>query len=84
MMAPFGQKLSAGTWSVGEISATAPMFSFGGGGRGCGSGTTATYTIHEIAISGETLQRVRMSFLMYCGGSSTVRGDLVVLADPWR
>ncbi|HJU44547.1 MAG TPA: hypothetical protein VJ691_17100 [Vicinamibacterales bacterium] len=84
MMAPFGQQLSPATYSAGEVDAFAPFFSFGGGGRACGSGTTATFTIHEIATSGETLQRLRMSFTMYCGGSATVRGEVVILADPWR
>jgi uncharacterized membrane protein YgcG len=84
MMGHFGQQLSQGTYSFGEVSGTAPFFSFGGGGRSCGSGTTASFTIHDIAISGETLQRLRMSFILYCGGSATVRGELVVLADPWR
>jgi hypothetical protein len=84
MMAPVGRQLSPGTYTAGEVSFDAYWFDFGGGGRGCGSGTTATFTIHEIVTSGETLQRLRLSFTMYCGGSSKVSGDIVVLADPWR
>jgi hypothetical protein len=84
MMAPVGRQLSPGTYTAGEVSFDAYWFNFGGGGRGCGSGTTATYTIHEIAMSGETLQRLRLSFTVYCGGSSKVSGDIVILADPWR
>ena len=84
MMAPVGRQLSPGTYTAGEVSFDAYWFNFGGGGRGCGSGTTATYTIHEIATSGDTLQRLRTSFTVYCGGSSKITGDIVILADPWR
>jgi len=84
MMAPTGRQLSPGTYTAGEVSFESYWFDFGGGGRGCGSGTTATYTIHEIVVSGETLQRLRTSFTVYCGGSSKVTGDIVILADPWR
>lgn len=84
MMAPTGRQLTPGTYNAGEVSFDAYWFDFGGNGRGCGSGTTATYTIHEIVTVGETLQRLRVSFTMYCGGSSKVQGDIVVLADPWR
>lgn len=84
MMAPAGRQLSPGTYTAGEVSFDAYWFNFGGGGRGCGSGTTATYTIHEISTSGDTLQRLRTSFTVYCGGSSKITGDIVILADPWR
>jgi hypothetical protein len=84
MMSPVGRVLSPGTYNAGEVSFDAYWFDFGGGGRACGSGTTATYTIHEIAMSGDTLQRLRTSFTIYCGGSSKVTGDIVILADPWR
>jgi len=84
MMMPLGRVLSPGTYSAGEVSFEAPMFNFSGGGRACGSGTTASFTIHEVAVSGETLQRLRTSFTVYCGGSAKVSGHIVILADPWR
>jgi hypothetical protein len=85
MMAPVGSVLSPGTYSAtpgGSFDAF--MFDFSGGGRSCGSGTTATLRISEITVAGNELQRLRASFIVYCGGSTTVRGELVVLADPWR
>jgi hypothetical protein len=84
MIMPTGRVLAPGTYTAGELSFDAPWFNFSGDGRACGSGTTASFTIHEIAMSGETLQRLRTSFTVYCGGSAKVSGDIVILADPWR
>jgi hypothetical protein len=85
MMAPVGRTLSPGTYSaIPGGSFETYLFDFSGGGRSCGSGTTSTLTISEIVVSGSTLQRLRSTFTVYCGGSATVRGELVVLADPWR
>jgi hypothetical protein len=85
ILAPFGTVLAPGTYSAtpgGSFDNW--MFDFFGGGRSCGSGTTSTLRISEVAVTGDQLQRLRASFIMYCGGSATVRGELVVLADPWR
>jgi hypothetical protein len=80
-----GRSLSPGTYETfPSPTTTACMFDFSGGGRSCGSGTTGSLTIHEIAVAGDALQRLRASFVLNCGGSPTVRGDIVVLADPWR
>jgi hypothetical protein len=83
-------RFRAGLLAPGTYSATPGgsfdkwTFDFSGGGRSCGSGTASTLTTSDVAVNGDQLQRLRASFIMYCGGSATVRGEIVVLADPWR
>jgi hypothetical protein len=85
MIAPSGSVLAPGTYNFDyDGPVTAAYFNFSGDGRSCSDGTTASYTIHEIALAGDSVQRLRASFTVHCDGAPKITGDIVLLADPWR
>ena len=85
MSSPSGLGLTTGTFSTQPFRADNEWnFKLLHGEDRCGDGN-GSVTIHEIAITATTLQRFRASFTVQCEGRrGTLRGNLVVLADPWR
>ncbi|HJU44548.1 MAG TPA: hypothetical protein VJ691_17105 [Vicinamibacterales bacterium] len=85
MSSPSGSGLTTGTFTTRPFTADNQWnFSFSGFGDRCGGGN-ASVTIHEIAIGETLVQRLRASFTVQCQDTpGIVRGEVVVLADPWR
>lgn len=86
MGSPFGRGLAPGTYTTNPFQTDGGYgFLFFGPDKYCdGDGSAGSVTIHEIAINPNTVQRFRASFTIRCEGGSTVRGEMVALADPWR
>lgn len=62
-----------------------PGLQFVGAGRGCNQ-LTGEFTIGylELGASNE-IRRLHMTFEQHCeGGISALRGEIAVVADPWR
>ena len=80
--------ITPGTYNTShDPLAPALVFSFNGEARGCGS-STGRLVIHEFEVTSDrqALKRFRASFEDYhCSGRSpAMRGEIAILADPWR
>jgi hypothetical protein len=89
LAAPTGQPLKPGTYDNARRwpfqSASQPGLSFSGTGRGCNT-LTGSFVIRVIELGPDnTLDRFSASFEQHCEGSSAaLRGDINVVANPWR
>ena len=87
LTAPTGQVLKPGTYDTTRSeTSTSHGFDFFGDGRGCNQ-ATGRLTIYDIEFGAdlETLRHLRASFEHHCEGASpALRGEVAVLADPWR
>jgi hypothetical protein len=86
--APTGQSLKVGTYENARrwpFQGAQPGLSFSGTGRGCNM-LTGAFVIRAIQIGpGNTLERFHATFEQHCEGSSAaLRGEINVLANPWR
>ena len=89
LASPSGQPLKPGTYDNARRwpfqSSTQPGLSFSGTGRGCNT-LTGSFVIREIVLGPDnTLDRLSASFEQHCEGSSAaLRGDINIVANPWR
>ena len=86
MIVPAGKLLAPGTYdTTPSDTPTTHGFTFFGDGRGCSA--VGRLTIREIVFGPavQSLARLRASWEQHCnGGSPALRGEIVILADPWR
>jgi hypothetical protein len=84
---------TVGTYNnaTGSGSATAPGIDVSGNGVGCsGSTSTGNFKILELVYgpkgpAGDQILRLHVTFEQHCNGQTpAVRGELYVVADPWR
>ena len=89
LASPTGQPLKPGPYDNARRwpfqSSTQPGLSFSGTGRGCNT-LTGSFVIREIVLGPDnTLDRLSASFEQHCEGSSAaLRGDINIVANPWR
>jgi hypothetical protein len=87
IVAPTDRALSPGSYDIVDLgTATAAGLSIGANGHGCNH-VTGHMTVHAVAFSADlgTLKELRMSFEHHCEGNLPgMRGELALLADPWR
>jgi hypothetical protein len=83
----FGRTLAPGSYDTRDTETSGLVaLTFSGDGRGCGNGT-GHIVIHEVVFGPDatTLLHFRATFEQHCqGASSALRGEIAVLADPWR
>ena len=79
------------TNATGSGSATQPGLDVSGNGVGCfGSNATGSFRILELVYgpkgpAGDQILRLRATFEQHCTGQPpALRGELYVVADPWR
>ena len=85
-----GQTLALGTYNNASLSPTRPpgipeMLIRSGNGVGCNT-NQGTFTVLELLVapSGE-VQRFRATFEQFCNGATApLRGEIYVVANPWR
>ena len=87
LLSAVGQRLTVGRYENAETvpsSADRPGLDFGAG-RGCNE-ATGRFEIREVVYgSNQPLDRLRVTFEQRCVGSMAgLRGEAVILADPWR
>lgn len=81
VIAPDGPRIEPGTYYTSHRS-----FIFGGDGRGCGE-SLVRLVIHSFDYVPENgaLKNFRASFEQRCQGKpAALRGEIAILADPWR
>lgn len=88
LASPKGRPLTTGTYDSARRYPFQPDgqpgLDFGGTGRGCNT-LTGRFTISELRIVGDAVVRLAATFEQNCEGASpTLRGTIVVAADPWR
>lgn len=84
---PNGSIISPGSYTtIRDPISNSWSADFGGDGRGCGS-ITGRMVVHAIDFiaQNQALRHFRASFEQHCEGAPPVlRGEVAVLADPWR
>lgn len=85
--APVGQVLQPGTYvnAARAGSTTGPILDIEGNGRGCGT-TSGNFQVLEVQFdtSGAIL-RFHATFEQHCDGAvPALRGEIYIVADPWR
>ena len=84
---PNGSPISPGTYTTSRNPVSSSWSAdFGGDGRGCGR-ITGRITVHafDFIAENQALKNFRASFEQHCEGAPPVlRGEVAVLADPWR
>jgi hypothetical protein len=84
---PNGSPISPGTYTLSGSPVSSTWFAdFGGDGRGCGriTGRIVIHAFDFIQVN-EALKNFRASFEQHCEGAApALRGEVAVLADPWR
>jgi len=84
---PKGSRISPGTYpTTRSFLSDGWAADFGGDGRGCGR-TTGRIVVHafDFIEVNQALKNFRASFEQHCEGAPPVlRGEVAVLADPWR
>ena len=85
LSSPSGSGLTTGTFVTDPFNGDNQWrFSFFGFDERCGGGP-ASVTVHEVAITETLVHRFRATFAVRCDDMpGTLRGEVVVLADPWR
>jgi hypothetical protein len=88
LSAPTGTSLKAGAYENARrwpFSSGLPGLDFSGTGRGCNM-LTGRFEIKAIQLgSGNTLDRFWATFEQHCeGGSPALKGEISILANPWR
>ena len=86
VMAPTGSTIVPGTYQTVRDFGDRFTVDFGGDGRGC-SMITGTATIHafDFIPENQALKHFRASFEQHCQGApAALRGEVAILADPWR
>jgi hypothetical protein len=83
-----GQTLKVGTYENARrhpFSNAQPGLNFSGTGRGCNT-LTGSFVIKAIQLGpGNSLDRFHATFEQHCeGGSPALRGEVSVVANPWR
>jgi hypothetical protein len=85
--APNGSKIAPGTCQTfRDYGSDRWTADFGGDGRSCGS-ITGRMVIHSFDFipENQALKNFRASFEQHCQGASpALRGEVAILADPWR
>jgi hypothetical protein len=87
--APIGEDLKVGTYtSVDQFSSSGPVLVGSGFGSSCSAVTTVNgqFTIQEFTYGTQgDLYTFRATFELRCGSVTTaLRGEIRVMADPWR
>lgn len=84
---PNGSRISPGTYTITRDPVSNNWSAdFGGDGRGCGR-ITGRLVVHafDFIAENQALKNFRASFEQHCEGAPPVlRGEVAVLADPWR
>jgi hypothetical protein len=84
---PNGSRISPGTYTTTrDPLSNGWSADFGGDGRGCGR-ITGRLTVHafDFIAENQALKNFRASFEQHCEGAApALRGEVAVLADPWR
>ena len=88
LSAPTGQSLKPGTYENARrwpFAAGQPGLDFSGTGRGCNT-LTGSFVIRALEMGpGNSLDRFHATFEQHCEGSSpALRGEISVVANPWR
>ena len=82
-----GRRISAGSFeTTRSATATTAGLDISGNGSGCNQ-NTGHIDIHNVVFSPDLaiLKELRASFEIHCEGAAPgIRGDVVLLADPWR
>lgn len=62
-----------------------PGLSVGGNGRGCNT-LTGRFTVLDVSVGpGKVVNRFRATFQQHCEGASPLlRGEVAIVANPWR
>jgi len=83
-----GTMLQPGTYPGANrypFNSGVPGLNISGNGAGCNT-LNGSFIVHEVSYgpSGEVL-RLDVSFEQHCGGASpALRGEILIVADPWR
>ena len=84
---PNGSAISPGTYTTTRNPVSDSWSAdFGGDGRGCGriTGKIVVHAFDFIAVN-QAIRNFRASFEQHCEGApAALRGEVAVLADPWR
>lgn len=82
---PAGRGLAPGTYTTNPFDSVGGynFILIGTDDRFC-DGRAGSVTIHEIDITPSVVRSLRASFTIQCMGGGQVRGDVVVVAEPWR
>jgi hypothetical protein len=86
VMPPTGTRIVPGTYQSARDFGERFSVDFGGDGRGC-SVITGYIVIHEFDFitENQALKHFRASFEQHCqGAAAALRGEVAILADPWR
>lgn len=89
LAAPQGKMLTPAVYKSAERwpfqAATKPGLSFTANGRGCNT-VTGEFIILELVLSSDhSVERLHAIFKQHCeGGSPALRGEIGVIANPWR
>jgi hypothetical protein len=86
VMAPTGSRIAPGQYSTVRDFGSRWTADFGGDGRGCGN-STGILTVHsfDFVPENQAIRNFRASFEQHCEGAPAVlRGEVAILADPWR
>ncbi len=87
LQAPTGQALAPGAFENALRFPTPanPAVDVGIGGRGCNM-TTGRFVVLDIAVGASGhLRRFHATFEQHCeGGAAALRGEVHIVADPWR
>jgi hypothetical protein len=89
LAAPAGQQLLPGTYE-GAMRypfqlITVPGLDFSGTGRGCNTLTGRFVIIEATYGTGTTVDRFHATFEQHCEGASVaLRGEISIVANPWR
>jgi hypothetical protein len=82
-----GRRISAGSFeTTRSATATTAGLDISGNGSGCNQ-NTGHIDIHNVVFSPDLaiLKELRASFEIHCEGAAPgIRGEVVLLADPWR
>ena len=84
---PNGSRITPGTYTTTRNPISAGWSAdFGGDARGCGriTGRLVVHAFDFIPVN-QALKHFRASFEQHCEGAAPVlRGEVAILADPWR
>ena len=87
IVAPVGQQVAPGSYDTTNFgSSTTWALDFNGNGHGC-QVASGHMVIHSVEFGPDllTLKHLRVSFENHCENRSpALRGEVTVLADPWR
>ena len=87
IIAPVGQQVTPGSYDTTNFgTSTTWALDFTGNGHGCNT-ATGHMVIHSVEFGPDllTLKHLRVSFENHCENRSpALRGEVAVLADPWR